>query len=126
MVPRVNPLEVRARREALGLSQGLLASLLGVAQATVSNWEAGKRAIPEGLSEDLAVQEEIVEDLVDLATELLDAAEGDPVSLAVYATDGELWESHPEMVGVPSVLHRVAMARARAMADGPCTLGVTA
>jgi DNA-binding transcriptional regulator YiaG len=38
----VTPLELRARRKALGLSQSDLAEALGVTQHTVSRWEEGK------------------------------------------------------------------------------------
>lgn len=118
----MQPIELQARREALGLSQGSLASLLGVAQATIARWESGTRGIPENLSEELAQQEEIVENLLDRASEWLDAVDGEPIELRVYATDADLWAAHPEMLGIPSVLHRVAMARAKAVADGPCGL----
>lgn len=118
----MNSIALRARREALGLSQGSLASLLGVSQAAIARWESGGRAIPSTLDEEIAVQEEIVEQLVDHAVQVIDYAEGEPTALIVYLRDSELWEAHPEMMGVPAVLHRVAMARARAMADGPCDL----
>lgn len=118
----MQPIELQARREALGLSQGLLASLLGVAQATIARWETGQRGIPPNLDEELAAQEEIVEQLLDHAADLLDEADGEPVTLTVYLADSDLWSAHPEMMGIPAVLHRVAMARARALADGPCEL----
>lgn len=43
----VSPQELRARREALGLSQTDLASYLGVSYWTLRNWESGRRA-PRG------------------------------------------------------------------------------
>lgn len=37
----MTPAELRAARKALGLTQGQLAVVLGVRQATVSDWERG-------------------------------------------------------------------------------------
>lgn len=42
----MNPAEFTATRTRLGLSQSALAAALGVDQATVSRWEAGKARIP--------------------------------------------------------------------------------
>ena len=39
--------EFLAARTALGLTQGALATALGVARRTVQQWEAGDRAAPE-------------------------------------------------------------------------------
>lgn len=41
----MTPNELRARRQALGLSQKALAERLGVPQATVSRWETGHHRI---------------------------------------------------------------------------------
>jgi transcriptional regulator with XRE-family HTH domain len=41
----MTPDELRARREALGLSRYALAKRLGVAESTVSRWERGLRRI---------------------------------------------------------------------------------
>lgn len=41
----MTPAELRAAREALGLSQRALAERLGVPQATVSRWETGQHPI---------------------------------------------------------------------------------
>lgn len=48
-VKPVSPAELRSTRLALGLSQGSLAELLGVAQSTVHRWERGQRATPADL-----------------------------------------------------------------------------
>ena len=39
--------ELQTARTALGMTQGALASALGVDRRTVQFWEAGDRAIPE-------------------------------------------------------------------------------
>ena len=59
----MNPVEIVARREALGLSQVQLAALLGVAQNTVSAWERGKRNIPAGVHTDLESLEALQDEL---------------------------------------------------------------
>ena len=41
----MTPAELRAAREALGLSQKALAKRLGVAQTSVLRWESGARRI---------------------------------------------------------------------------------
>lgn len=46
----MSPNHLRDQRNALGLSQTALAALLGVRQATVSDWETGKQPIPHMLS----------------------------------------------------------------------------
>jgi DNA-binding transcriptional regulator YiaG len=43
---RMTAQELRERREALSLSQGKLAALLGVDVMTISRWERGVRTMP--------------------------------------------------------------------------------
>ena len=43
----MTPADFRATRTALGMTQGALASALGVDRRTVQFWEAGDRAVPE-------------------------------------------------------------------------------
>lgn len=50
----MKPEELKARREALDLSQNDLAQVLGVHKRTVAAWEQGRQKIPEYL--DLALQ----------------------------------------------------------------------
>lgn len=43
----MTPADFHAARTALGLTQGALASAIGVDRRTVQFWEAGGRAVPE-------------------------------------------------------------------------------
>ena len=54
----MNAAEFTARRTALGLSQAGIASSLGVDQATISRWEAGKVRIPAAIELALATLKE--------------------------------------------------------------------
>ncbi|WP_297742067.1 DNA-binding transcriptional regulator [uncultured Tessaracoccus sp.] len=107
----MQPIELRARREALGLPQHELASWLGVAQATVSAWEVGRRTIPPGLHGEL---EELEEQLLDLADRMVEAGEaaGGECTLFTYLDDSQLAAAYPELDGWPAALHRVAAAQA--------------
>lgn len=115
-------IELRARREALGLSQPQLADLLGVTQATISRWEKGERS-PENWPgihvllcewEDLAMQ---VEDEAVEAVEHASAVQDSPaIEVRTYATDEAWWamDARAKKARAPAVLHRVAVARAAA------------
>ncbi len=43
----MTPADFRAIRAALGMTQGGLASALGVARRTIQHWEDGDRSVPE-------------------------------------------------------------------------------
>jgi len=110
-------IELRARREALGLTQRLLAADLGNAQATVSQWETGVRAIPADVEQRIRDLEERMESLVSDAVDALEALDGagqEGAVLHVWADDAAFWAAHPDLDGTPAVVHRVAMARAAA------------
>lgn len=116
----MTPVELQARREALGLSQQRFADVIGVKQNTVSQWESGKRSIP-AIDEALQALEDLVDGLAGSAADAVDAVmatrtESPPVLFA-WPDDESFWLAHPEMDGTPSVLHRVAMARARTELD---------
>lgn len=115
----MTPIELKARREALGFNQSDLARHLGINQVSLSHWETGKRPIPERLSGELNVLEDQVEDWLLIAAEMLDATSTRPVELTVWPSDEAFWNAHPEFRGLPAVLYRVAMARARMEADDP-------
>lgn len=116
----IGRLELVARREALGFTQSSLAAYLNVAQATVSRWETGSRAVPAWLAPILDQIEETVDVLVHAtaaAAQKVTAAGGIP-KLFVYATDTELACSLAgNEEGLPASAHRVAMARARRLID---------
>lgn len=43
----MTPTEIKQARKSLGLTQGQLAALMDIRQATISDWETGKHS-PEG------------------------------------------------------------------------------
>jgi len=72
----VNPIELKARRLALGLSQSELAELVGVGQNAVSQWETGARRPNPGTAVVLADALDQLEDAaMDLEDELVELAE---------------------------------------------------
>lgn len=112
----MNPIELRARREALGLSQAECARILNVAQNTISQWENGRRMVPDGVDADLAVLEDTLDRLVDNAVRAVESAGAESVLFA-YDGDADLWAALPELDGTPAVVHRVALAHARRLAE---------
>jgi len=72
----MNPVELKARRLALGLSQAELADLVGVAQNAVSQWETGSRRPKPGTAVMLAEALDHLEDeALALEDELTELAE---------------------------------------------------
>lgn len=112
----MTPIELRARREALGLSQTEFAKILSTSQHTVSDWERGHREIPLGLRGELGQAEYYVDVATEAAlTTLQQAAKEhapENLHLLVYEDDAAYGKAHPDADGTSAVLHRVAMARA--------------
>lgn len=115
----MQPIELRARREALGMTQSDLARALGVSQSSVAHWERGTRTIPAGIAGELDDLEGTVDDIVDNALTVIEAtiAAGAEPALITYATDAELWSQLPELDGLPASSHRTAIARARSVSE---------
>lgn len=115
-----DPIELRSRREALGLSQVDLARLLGIKQNTVSQWEAGMRSPrdPVGVLMALSGLEDEFDDLVDRIAELGEHAsavrDSSSVELRTYASDAVYWvaEAAAARKGIPAAMHRAATAYA--------------
>lgn len=57
----MEPIELIARRTALGLPQHALADILDISQAKISHMERGARNIPAGFADELAILEDRVE-----------------------------------------------------------------
>lgn len=111
----LNPLELAARREALGLSQHGLGKWLGVPQNTVAQWERGKRPIRTHLATSIAAAERLIDELTRTAVADLKADDdaGTTRVLHTYGSEAELWAAIPALHGTPAAFHRVAMARAQ-------------
>lgn len=115
-----DPIELRSRREALGLSQVDLARLLGIKQNTVSQWEAGMRSPRDPVSILMALSglEDEFDDLVDRIAELGEHAsavrDSSSVELRTYASDAVYWvaEAAAARKGIPAAMHRAATAYA--------------
>src|SRR5690625_272819 len=117
---KVNPIELKARREALGLSQGDLAALLGVKQVTISTWENGNRAPrdPSSVLDRLSALEDVLDAYVSEIVEQVEHASAvrntPAVEVTTYATDSDWWEvdARAKAGRLPAALHRVAAAHA--------------
>lgn len=102
----MDPLELVARREALGLDSAHLAELLGWATVDVGECEAASRDIPAEVDAKLN-ELEFARDTI--AGVLEDSLPGD---VCTYYTDEAFWAAWPEMRGVPAGIHRIAAADA--------------
>lgn len=114
----MTPIGLRARREALGLTQGSLAELLLVQQASVSRWEGGDRAVPGWLDEKLGDLEDAFAVLLDELAEQIEHASAlhnlAEVQIVTYAEDEAFWaaDARAREGHWPAVLHRIAAAHA--------------
>lgn len=116
----MEPIELRVRRVALGLSQDELARLAGVTQATISQWETGVRTPrdPHSIHILLSVLEGAHAEILD---QLMKSAEAAPaerdspsIILWTYTRDADYWadDTHAHEAGIPAALHRTATAHA--------------
>jgi hypothetical protein len=105
-VPAVDAMELRARREALGLDTPNLAEALGWATETALECETAARVIPGWVASRLD-ELELARDTI--AGVLEDSLPGD---LRTYSTDAAFWSDWPEFRGLPALVHRVAAADA--------------
>lgn len=121
---RWSGIELRARREALGLNQQQLAGLLQVSQSILSQWETGARSPkdPHDVRESLEALEAWVDDIFNCLCDLVDAVsetmadrplEVTEVSIRTYKTDAAYWEADERAREhkLPATLHRVAAAQ---------------
>lgn len=123
----MTPVEMMARREALGLSRKALAEVLNIRDENVSRWEFGKNPprdwswIDKAMSALESHQETLIEEMMASATETWRET-GDLVLMTFHSRrDYYQWlpearekEWAPGVTGVPVELHRAATARAAA------------
>lgn len=122
----MEPIELRVRRVALGLSQDEFARLAGVTQATISQWELGGRTPrdPNSIHVLLCVLEDAHAELIDQITELAEHAsavrDSPTIDLRTYASDADYWtdDARAREAGLPSALHRTATAHAAYLVRG--------
>lgn len=116
----MNPIELQARREALGLSQAELAQRLGVSQAIISAWENGTRSPrdPVDILTELAELADLQRDMIDQTIDRIEGASAklnNPrVTVYTYRSDADYWadDSHAKTQGIPASMHRLATALA--------------
>ncbi len=110
----MRPIELIARREALGLTQTQCAKILGNTQSAVSHWEKGRSYIPDGVDDDLLALErlvdELVERMIEQATDAKARGEIPIIRLKVGRRDLGPVNEHETP---PAILQRVAAARAQ-------------
>jgi transcriptional regulator with XRE-family HTH domain len=106
----MKPIELKARRLALGMSQSEFALALGNAQTTVSAWEKGSRAIPGGLNHDVERLEAFC--AARTQSHLYADKKGDSSVIIAYADDESFWRAEPENADIPNKIALVAAARA--------------
>lgn len=114
------PIGLRARREALGLTQADLARVLGVSALTLHRWEAGQRApVDHDQVEQMLVSLEAF--MGDIVQALCDSAERQAddereASIHVFRDDQQ-WHAVDALAaehGLPVSFYRIAAARAAA------------
>lgn len=110
-------IELRCRREALGLSQKLIADAFGTTQAAWSRWESGKRAIPAGVLAGMAGLEDAMRAEVDAHLSALSGGRR-PVMrpTATYLPNARAIPEGIDQELIADTIGRVAAGRAYAMA----------
>lgn len=121
----MTPVELLARREALGLSLKALGEVWGVRPDSIARWEFGRNPprdwtwIAETIASMEEYQDDLVAELVEVARTL--HAETGEAALVTFDSRGAFYGWHPEArekkwrgsgKGVPVELHRTAAARA--------------
>lgn len=111
---------IRARRLGMGLSRNGLAQMLGVSETNLTQWERGKRPIPDPvrLHMELCELEDLHDELIDRACELIEhssAVRDTPtVRVHVYGSNAVYWQSDvwARDRGIMSEMHMSAVAYA--------------
>ncbi|MGD6978855.1 MULTISPECIES: helix-turn-helix domain-containing protein [Citricoccus] len=116
----MEPIELTARREALGLTIAGLAKHLEIRESNLARWEGGTYEprdwdwIDEALERLERYQDEEYQRLRSLADEEGLEGEGPTGRIRTYGSNGDLWSAHAcaKQLRIPAVVHRTAAARA--------------
>lgn len=109
-VDRMDPGELQAVREYLGLTTEALAAMLGVRHDTVRRWESGRDPIPGRVRAEVeAVEESTARSVGELVDALRDAR--DP-AVVVYRTDAQMHAARPDVAHLPARWWRHVVLRA--------------
>ncbi|MGP9587221.1 helix-turn-helix domain-containing protein [Micrococcaceae sp. AOP34-BR2-30] len=121
----MTPVELKARREALGLSIKALGEVLGVRTQSITKWEFGENPprdwswIDDALTGMEQYQDQLTEELVAAAKVTYEQTA--EAALVTYGSRGDFYHWYPEArerewpsagLGVPVEIHRAATARA--------------
>lgn len=107
---RMQPIELKAVREWLGVSGAWLAGHLGVNPRTVREWEEGRSKIPDGVRLEVEHLEALTGQTVTMNIETIQDAR-DP-AVVTYRTDEEYWATLPqEGPRWPAAWHRRVVMR---------------
>lgn len=113
----MSPVEIRARRLALGLTRHGASELWGIKQDTWMKWEDGRRRCPPAIADLFTAAETVVEDwtadAIAAARELIDGG-ATTITLDVHIDGIEHTTAGGSTTILPGAFHAVAMARARA------------
>lgn len=112
---RIEPVEIVARREALGLTQAQLAAWLPWKQSRISEVESGKRSWPDWATDRLAIAEKWLDTLADRLYTAGKNSPDRPVVIPTYTVESHMWLINPELRGLPVSVHRVAAVEAMKM-----------
>lgn len=116
MTDRMDPGELQAVREYLGLTGDALAGMLNVNPVTLRRWESGRDPIPYRVRDEV---EQIEAYTATAVGELVDALrDARDVAVRVYRTDEEMHADRPDAAHLPARWWRHVVMRACHEVDG--------
>ena len=113
---RMDPGELQAVREYLGLTGEALAAMLSVNPVTLRRWEPGRDPIPYRVREEVEQIEEVTARAVDEVVAALEDARD--VAVTVYRTDADMHTARPDLERLPARWWRHVVMRACERVDG--------
>lgn len=117
----MNPMELKTRREALGLTQEALAKRLDANRQAVARWEVGMREPRDPVTLEILFSEledaflDLVGQYIMIGEDEGDLANSPEVEFRVYRNDEAFAIGEPDLwaAGISAAMHRMAVAQAR-------------